>query len=40
MTTLQPPLLCQPDEMADFAWQPGFLYLKSTAAGGARYGRS
>ena len=33
MTSLQPPLLRQPDETATVAWQPGFLYLKSTASG-------
>ena len=34
MTSLQPPLLRQPDEMAAAAWEPGFLYLKSVALGG------
>ena len=33
MTSLQPPLLRQPDEMAAAAWEPGFLYLKSVASG-------
>lgn len=33
MTSLQPPLLRQPDEVATAAWQPGFLYLKSVSAG-------
>ena len=33
MTSLQPPLLRQPDEMAAVAWDPGFLYLKSAHSG-------
>jgi len=33
MTSLQPPLLRQPDEMAALAWELGFLYLKSAASG-------
>ena len=32
MTSLQPPLLRQPDEMAAAAWEQGFLYLKSVAS--------
>ncbi len=33
MTSLQPPLLRQPDGVAAVAWEPGFLYLKSAASG-------